>query len=581
MKYMGKRIIILIMCLLLGLSDHGDEDFHYVTTIDGVLLIREGTDWMVAEVGADGELRSSGVLAHDSIHRTSEELAVVSRQNRAFFMQRSDGIRRANKVRREPIEGSSSLFPHVGTPKAVVILAEFSDVKFSFHDPISSFDQYCNSMTTLQDLGNRENANSCSVRKYFDTISFGQYAPAFDVYGPVELPNPLKTYGGENSKGSDEKIGLLFQDACSLMDSSIDFSQYDANDDGLVDLVVIIYAGYSQSMTGNSAECIWPKSGSSIGGTYDGKNVSRYMVSAELNGFPGCWSSAPYQRINGIGTFCHELSHCLGLPDFYPTKESVKGDNQGMEFWSIMDGGNYINNGYYPCTYTAWERESMGWINIPTLTAKDLVEEVELRPIDEGGTAYRILNDNDLTGHEYLIIENIQQRDLNSRQKGHGMLMYHVNYDPTLFSLSSNSVNNKAGSPRMTVVPADNWLFAQYNTGKTIDGKEITNSDFYNQLAGDPFPGISNQTECNDKTGLVNFAPYTGDLWDKAFQNIVEHDDGTITFTFLESYSDGIKTVESTYTNNKGNIYNISGQRVGQNYKGFVIKNGRKSLKVR
>lgn len=603
MKYIGKKELLLITLLLLGLTDanadrayplpvvvqqcdgssltivgNGDEDFHYVTTVDGVLLTREGTNWMVAEIGADGELRSSGVLAHDSIQRTNEELAVVSQQNRALFTQRSDRIRRANKLRREPIEENNSYFPHTGTPKAVVILAEFSDVKFSFSDPLPSFEQYFNCMSELQNLGNGESANACSVRKYFETISFGQYAPAFDVYGPVELPNPLKTYGGENSKGSDENMPLLFQDACSLMDSSIDFSQYDENDDGLVDLVIIIYAGYSESVTGNSAECIWPKAGTTSGGTYDGKKVSRYMVSAELIGFPGCWSAAPYQRINGIGTFCHEMSHCLGLPDFYPTIESVKGDNQGMEFWSIMDSGLYINNGYYPCAYTAWEREAMGWINIPTLTAKDLVGEVELRPIDEGGTAYRILNDNDLTGCEYLIIENIQQRNINSRQKGHGMLMYHVNYDPSRFTLRSNSVNNEAGSPRMTVVPADNWLFAQYNVGKTIDGKRINNSDFYTQLAGDPFPGNRSQTKCSDETGLVNFAPYTGNLWDKAFQNIVEHDDGIITFTFLESFSDDIKTVVSTNANNKGNIYNISGQRVGQNYKGVIIKNGRKSF---
>jgi immune inhibitor A len=257
----------------------------------------------------------------------------------------------------------------------------------------------------------------------------------------------------------------------------------------------------------------------------------------------------------------------------------VKGDNQGMEFWSLMDSGNYNNNGYSPCAYTAWEREAMGWIAIPTLDVTDQPCEVDLKPIDDGGTAYRILNDNDETDHEYLIIENIQQKGINSRQRGHGMLMYHVNYEPYIF-LYGNSVNNEAGSPRMTVVPADNLLFAQYNVGKTIDGKVIKNADFYAQLAGDPFPGASNQTECSDATGLVNFAPYIGESWNKAFQNIHEQNDGIITFTCQNIFSEGIKSVSTADIQENEFIYSVTGQRVGKGYKGVVICNGQKHLRI-
>lgn len=564
----------------LSIIGHGDEYFHYVTTIDGVLLVREGSDWMVAEVDEGGELQSSGLLAHDKALRGDKELAVISRQNIEQFMKKSMEKSHANRALQEPITNSPNLFPHLGMPKAVVILAEFSDVKFSFSDPLLSFDQYLNSISPTQDYGNGEQRNIRSVKKYFEENSFGQFSPEFDVYGPVELPNPLRTYGGEDNNGKDERMDLLFQDACSLLDNSIDFSQYDANDDDKVDLTIIIYAGYSQSMSGNSADCIWPKSGNTSGGTHDGKQVSRYLVSAELNGFPGCWSSAPYQRINGIGTFCHELSHCLGLPDFYPTNASVKGDNQGMEYWSLMDSGNYLSNGYAPCAYTAWEREAMGWMNIQTLDASSNRSTVELKPIDEGGTAYRIMNDNDLTGHEYLIVEDIQNTGINYLQKGHGMLMYHINYDPQKFTVSSNNVNNEAGRPCMTVVPADNLLFAQYNVGQEIGGKIIKNSDFYNQLAGDPFPGTSHQTECSDETNLISFAPYVGEAWNKAFQNITEYDDGSITFAYICNNSDDVKAIVNDNTDKKGYRYNIIGQRVGQGYKGMVIWGGRKYSKI-
>ena len=139
-------------------------------------------------------------------------------------------------------------------------------------------------------------------------------------------------------------MDLLLQDACALMNDSLDFSQYDGNADGVVDLVIVIYAGYSEAFSGNSNECIWPKSGTTSGGTYDGVRVSRYAVGAELVGFPGCYSKPPYKRIHGIGVMCHELSHALGLPDFYDTV----GTSFGMDVWSLMDYGCYMKNGHAP-----------------------------------------------------------------------------------------------------------------------------------------------------------------------------------------------------------------------------------------
>ena len=82
--------------------------------------------------------------------------------------------------------------------------------------------------------------------KYFSDVSFGAFTPQFDVYGPVSLPDSLKVYGGTTSGGDGENMTKLFRDACTLMDDSLDFSQYDANNDGEVDLIIIIYAGYSE-----------------------------------------------------------------------------------------------------------------------------------------------------------------------------------------------------------------------------------------------------------------------------------------------------------------------------------------------
>ncbi len=518
---------------------HGDEDQHYSTTTDGVLLVRESDGYYVANVLPGAMLVSSGVLAHDPGQRSKEEQRLAAAQDLNAFAQAADGMAERRRARREPVATSSTMFPHSGSPKAVVILVDFPDRPFTIDNPSLVFDEYFNGEGKLPDHGFGERANQESVASYFATASFGQFTPQFDVYGPLTMPKKLSTYGGERSDGYDEDMDSLFYDACMLMDSTIDFSKYDANGDGFADLVIILYAGYSQSMGGNSNDCIWPKSGAlSVTDSFDGIKLKRYAVSAELNGYPGCWSNAPLVRINGIGTLCHELCHTLGLPDFYPTGsagKTVKGNNQAMEFWSLMDSGNYLNNGYTPVALNAWEREALGWIDIPNLTA---AAEYEMKSIDEGGNAYRILNDNDESHREYFIIENIQQVGLNTYQKGHGLLVYHVDYDPSLFSLSGNKANNTKGRPRMTVVPADGLLLAQYNIGKKLNGDTvaITFNDFYSQLEGDPFPGKMNVSALNDTMQLVNFKVYKGEGLNKALDQIAESADGVVTFRFIADF---------------------------------------------
>lgn len=560
---------------------HGDEDFSYYTTLDGVLLSKQDKDYFVADINAEGELMATNQLAHNAEMRMAAEKLLASNQNRDLFLQKGQAEASRRKMRREPIITTKTMFPHEGTPKAIVILAEFKDTTFTIENPKRSFNDYFNSLDRLVDYGRGETANLCSVAKYFEMVSFGKYVPQFDVYGPVKLPSALKTYGGTKDDAKDERMDLLLQDACALMDDSLDFSQYDANNDGNVDLVIVVYAGYSQSMSGNSNQCIWPKSGTTNGGKYDGKTVTRYAVNAELNGFPGCWSSAPYERINGTGTMCHEFCHTLGLPDFYPTIASIKGDNQGMEYWSLMDSGNYLRNGYAPTALNAWERDAFGWMEIANLTEEG---DLDIIPIDKGGTAYRIANDNDVSGNEYFVIENIQKIGINSSQRGNGLVVYHVDYNQTAFSLSGNSVNNQKGHPRMTVVPADGLLFAQYNVGKTIDGKVIKNADFYEQLAGDPFPGTAGVTELNDTTGTVNFQVYNGEKLNKALSGITESEDGVISLRFISDFTSGIShnRTDSALPSDDS-IYTLDGRKVGNNPeilpRGIYITRGKKIVR--
>ena len=566
----------------LTIVQHGDEYFHYYTTLDGILLVQRDKGYYIGAVDERGTLTATSLLAHNADRRNAEEIRLASLQNRAAFLAAGETLRNSRRAKQELIDREGHhFFPNMGSPRAIVILAEFSDsVRFTIENPKRSFDEYFNATGPLEDHGRGEARNSMSVGEYFKTVSFGQFTPQYDVYGPVTLPNDLATYGGDHGgDGDGENVRLLIQDACKQMDDSLNFANYDCDNDGYIDLVIVIHAGYSQAMPNNSSDCIWPKSGIVSGSSYDGKKLYRYSTVSELNGFPGSWSSAPYERINGIGIMCHEFSHTMGLPDLYPTGVKGQNNNQAMEYWSLMDSGCYLTNGYTPCTLTAWEREALGWSEIVPLEANG---RLEAKTLDEGGSAYRIINP--ANSSEYFVLENIQPIGVNTRVKGHGLLVTHVEYDPTIFL--NNNVNNDKEHPRMTVVPADGLLFTSFNVGTTIDGKYIDNAYYYNELAGDPFPGSHDVTALNDTMGIVNYKFYTeGDKTNKALANISESEDGVVTFDYIDDFEQYLLDIPAVVVpeDDTDAIYSIDGRRVhgklNELPRGFYIRQGRKMVK--
>lgn len=577
-RHQGVTIVRQSDGTTLSVKGFGNHDFNYFTTTDGVLLCQDGLDFFIAEIDPDGILRPTNVLAHESDRRSETEMRLIKAQDKALFNERMSANTTKSRMRREPLTDNNTLLPHTGSPRVPVILVEFSDCPFTVSDPKAVFNKYLNATelfdrTIDKDMG----MNYGSVKRYFTDMSFGKFTPVFDVYGPVELPNPLKYYGGGAS--SSEKMNDLFNDACTAIDSDVDFAQYDSNGDGNIDLVYIIYAGYSESFTGNSTDCIYPKSGTLTTGTlFDGKRLCRYGVNNELNGTPADQETYGL-LINGIGLFCHEFSHCMGLPDMYPSPGSVaeRCANQNLDYWDLMDAGEYTYNGYRPTEYTSWERERFGWMTIDTLYVPC---DVTLKPLSDGGKAYRILNDKDDTGNEYYIVENVQKTGWNRSVLGHGMLVYHVDYDDYAFSVGGCRVNNTAGHPRMTIIAADSIFMPEYFKNETIVegttteekeanailvekyGGTMITSDIYNtEQAGDPYPGTSNVVSLTDDT-TPSARVYNGGLMGKPITDITEDTAaGTVSFKFMGGASTGINTTNTDEPILR--IYTIDGRYVG------------------
>lgn len=579
---------------------YGDEDLSYFLASDGTLLYQEGTNFYIAGVKADGTLYSTGVLAHEPSMRTIKEISAIKAQNAKAFYNSMETQAKANKVRREPMTPDNSLLPSLGKHKIPVILVEFSDVEFSVENPKATFDKYLNG----KELFNKETdpemgQNYASVAKYFKDMSFGKFEPEFEVFGPVNLGKPLATYGAGYS--SQENMGLLLTDACTAVDDEVDFTQYDSNDDGNIDLIYIIYAGFSQSIAGNSTDCIHPKSGYlSLAKSFDGMDVKRYGVNNELNGTPADQANGPI--INGIGLFCHEFSHCMGLPDLYPKSGSIAEAciNQNMDYWSLMDAGEYTANGYRPTAYTAWERERLGWMEIGTLTGPS---NVELKSLDEGGAAFRIYNDKDETGHEYYIVENVQNNGWNKNLFGNGLMVTHVDYLSSQFSLGGCKVNNTEGHPRMHVMAADGMFVPEYFLGSTIEDSYITFlkehnadlvakyggqvfsiEDYKAEAAGDLFPGTSNATSLTDDSQPMKAWTYNGETMGKPITDITnDTEKGIVSFKFMGGGEpvDGINEVTVNKTTDS-RVYSISGTYMGNDINslpnGIYIRNGKKVI---
>ena len=555
----------------------GDEHINWYTTLDGVLLV-QGADnnYYIGKVEKSGNLIATKQLAHEAHTRSQVELNLIAKQDKEKFFayvnkiaEESENAYDNSPLTRGPIIDSGyngvPYFPHTGSPKALVILAEFQDTTFTIQDTKKVFTNYLMNEDHFSDKRYNQDQNYKGVRGYFKDCSYGKFTPVFDVVGPIKLPKAHAVYGAGN-----DRMDLLLADACAAVDGMVNFADYDANNDGIVDLVYVIYAGHSANTSGNKDTNIWPKSGTiTISNKFDGKSIRRYGVSNELNGSEK--TSKNNKKINGIGLFCHEFSHTLGLPDIYAYNTDAENqDNQGMEYWDIMDGGTGIRGGRVPASYLAWEREVMGWMNIDEL--KNDITINNLKSIDNGGKAYKIVNPKN--SNEYIVLQSIQKGAWNQgwgdNTYGKGLFAYRISYKSGKVNIFDYP-NNLKGKPRVIPIPADGKILAAANAGGKLNV-------YTAQLNGDPYP-------YNGKNKIDKFTMYDGTILKWSIFDIVENDaERYVSFKFKNNETTGIQSpsiIERSTSDN--HIYTLDGRYVGTDASilphGIYIQNNKKFVK--
>ena len=470
----GTRIVI---------QRHGDEFGHWTTDASGRL---------VAE-SPDGYYQPVAGISVEQIRRNAATRRAAARQNRA--------ARRAS--------GHIA----VGQKHFLVILVEFSNLEFKKDsgEPHALFD------ALLNEVGYSFNGGTGSARDYYYDNSHGGFEPIFDVYGPVKLDTTYAYYGKNDWSGNDSRPEDAVIDACRKLDEEIDFSRYDNDGDGEVDLVFMYYAGKGENDGGNS-NTIWPhqweisSAGKSL--TLDGKAIDTYACTSELDGSGS---------LCGIGTACHEFGHAMGLPDLYDTDYDDNGEAGGLYSYSLMCGGGYNNNGHTPPYVNFEERMFLGW-----LEEKDYLEfgntgTYTIPSIDEN-VAYRTFTDKD---GEYFIYENRSKTGWDAYLPGEGLIVYHADKSSRQVRLSYgsatahdlwynweeyNSINENGSHPCFYIVPAasQSSLNYAYESRMPFPYQNVTSyvPKSWNGVEGDiTFSGIARS---NGMVTLTATLPYDG-----------------------------------------------------------------------
>lgn len=432
----------------------GNELCHYTETTDGIMIAQDRSGiWHYAIEQSDGTIAPSNRIAHSIDDREHSELKFINSidQNRLKHL----ALSKVTKSTNIPLSKSSlhdqgiystTTFPTKGDVKGLVLLVDFPDRSFSLEDDaiIAKFNDMLNKTGYSDSItirGHLVPGAYGSAKDYFEAQSFGKFRPTFDIIGPITADNGYAYYGQNDSNGNDEvyTAKMISEIVQKVYNSGqVDFSKYDNDNDMEIDFIYVIYAGKGENYTGSDPYTIWPHQWyveNKLGNYWTG----RYACSSEI------YFDEEY-LIDGIGTFCHEFSHILGLPDFYPTNSYT--NQSTFREWSVMDYGCYDNYGFAPVGYTALERYSLGWMNLTEITSPG---NYVLPAIDSAQTAYLLPSDEKLS---YILLETHNKEGWYQYQPTEGLLVTSVDYDRTIWM--NNTVNNNANEQRYKVIAADN-----------------------------------------------------------------------------------------------------------------------------
>ena len=462
-----------------------------------------------------------------------------------------------------------------GVKKGLVVLVDFKNKKFADGHDL----EYYKNVINGKDFSDEEEGYVGSVRDYFLAQSNGQFELDFDVVGPVTMSKNYGYYGNDGAYQKDEKVYEMIKEASDAIQDKVNLKDYDWDGDGEADQVFFLYAGLGQA-SGGSAGTVWPHESElrywPCGVlSYSTGKINTYACANELQ--PETQGSSRYISA-GIGTICHEFSHCLGFADMYDT---TGGGGYGMSVFDVMDQGSYNGNGFVPCNYTAFERIYAGWVEAIELIDPATVKD--MKSVSDYGRPFIMYNYKNT--NEYFLMENRQNTGWDKGLYGsNGLLIVHVNYVPSRWA--NNSVNSSAEKIQCcTVVNADG---SRENTQYSLQGDlypyEVKGVTMNDEFTDESEPAAKLYTKNSDNSyalgipitnikrskGSISFLVCGGDA-----NNVIDN-----TFNGVVDGINGV-TVANKAADNR--IYSIDGRYLGTDAsalgKGIYVVGGKKVVK--
>jgi M6 family metalloprotease-like protein len=547
----------------------GDEFFNYTTTEDGYVILEDKNGFYnYAKISTDNTIISSDIKV--SGYSLKNGATGLIKASSSEFIQKIQQPS-LQRVLEKKINSTSNRQPNSlrssaavsGNLKGLVILANFSDVKFTIDNPTEAF----------KDMLNKENYNDYegkgSARDYFIENSNGTFTPEFNVFGPVELPREMAYYGADivTSEGAiiDPNVRQMIIDACEAAkqthSSELNFADYDHNNDGIVDNVFIFYAGANQAEGGGNNP-IWSLIHTLYSKTdpviIDGVTLTDYACTSELKLIDGASIG-----ISGIGTFIHEFGHVLGLPDLYDTDGELNGlgvaGGTGIGYWCTMSYGGYLNKGRTPPYYGAIERWILGWIDLYRLTPADNKQTIELHPISSSRRKAYVLETP--TSLEFFSFESRKKEGWDEYLPSDGMLVYHIDYTPALNkTIVYNGEQTTVSAQYLWHIGYTN-VIGDHPCMKLLQANNNQANDI-TSAKGHPFPQPDN-TSLSD-TSIPGLLSWTNEKSGAEITNITKNETTGIVSFDLKKTTSSINTNQMNplpFTINKNNIVfnNISG----------------------
>ncbi len=514
---------------------HGDEFFHWATTIDGyTLLLNDKGYYEYAQKDEHGNLVLSGIIARNASARSGQgqrEFSHAISKGEFYSENQLSQIKQMVKVEKEHAMSGANV-RSLDTARLILFLVEFPDVPFTYTK--EDFEKLMNQPDYT------ENGYTGSVFDYFKDNSCGKFILKTTVLPIYRAKNNLSYYGGKGNS----KIYELLSDVIKARDSIINYANYDLNADGAVDAVYMIYSGLDQAMSFRTQDIWAAASNLPTPVTCDGVRLQKFAMSAEKYG------NIYNNTFTGIGTICHEYSHLLGISDLYDSdNESSGGVSYHAGFWDVMAQGSLNNKGRTPPIHNGFTRDMFGW--------QKLIEITDTLPLympkmeignQETYQAYKIATVNSAFDNtEYFMLENRQKVKWNISDSvpGTGLLITHI--DETWMD-DNNCWNCTPGHEAFRIVPSDgnfnktnNRLVVPFNSAagrnrftNTTPAKAISHQGTYSPL-------IITNIEEDDGNLTVHFAaspePDIVECNNASVTKLIENFDFAIQGTFVNTDS--------------------------------------------